>query len=321
MIRGGLRDRVPAGQHRGQHVVAQRRGGGDEARHRYHRLAQSWPQVAGVAVRREHHEFATNRRPLGAHRPAGAIVQDRSGGARSVDGRALFDRSSREPARIRERLHAAPARIVHSGVVAPRADERRDLVSFEEARPAPSLRPLASPFPVEAAPLGAVSALHVARAQRLAFDPVALDELEDEVAAPVAEFEETLSPHRAQGRDDVIGQHLHAARVHLPAVAARASPARLAGVEHHHPPAGPGEMERGRKPRVAGPDHGHVGAVVRIERRALGAGGRGGCPQAVVHRRHRTRFRRSNLQVTHRPSTGSFRSVMRTVAGGSQDLP
>ena len=95
-------------------------------------------------------------------------------------------------------------------------------------------RPLARPFLVEPAPLGSVAALDIARAQRLAVDSIAFDELEDEVAAPVAELQEALAPHRPQGRGDVLGQYLHAARVHLPAVAPRASPARAR--RHRAPP-------------------------------------------------------------------------------------
>ena len=111
-----------------------------------------------------------------------------------MDGRALGDRGAGEPPRIRERLDVPPARVVGPGVVAPRSDERRDLLAFEEARLALPRCPLAGPLLVEAAPPGAVSALHVARTQRLAFDSIALDELEDEIATPIAEFEENAHP-------------------------------------------------------------------------------------------------------------------------------
>ena len=201
----------------------------------------------------------------------------------SVDDRALLHRGAGEPACIGQRLDAATPRIVHPGVVAPGADEVRNLVAFEKLHIASPSRPLARPFPVEATPLGAKSARDIARTQRLAFDGVALHELEDQVATPIAKLEEAFAPHRTQGREDVLGQYLHTARIHLPAVAAGASPARLAGIEHHNPPAGPGEMERGRKPRVACADHHHVGGAVRFERRALGTGRRSGRPQAVWH--------------------------------------
>ena len=64
-----------------------------------------------------------------------------------MNGRALGDCCAGEPPRVGERLDVAPARVVHPGIVAPRTDERRNLVAFEEARLAPPAPPTGAPIP------------------------------------------------------------------------------------------------------------------------------------------------------------------------------
>jgi hypothetical protein len=130
-----------------------------------------------------------------------------------------------------------------------------------------------------------MQALNPGGALRLGCEPVAGDEVEDEIGGAAGEAPETFAALAPEHRLDLVWIVFEAGD-DLPAIASRCAPARRLGIEGDDADSRFGEMQRSREAEIAGADDENVRLEREVERRGRRRGDRGLFPEIGVAARH-----------------------------------
>jgi hypothetical protein len=177
----------------------------------------------------------------------------------------------RQSAAIGQRVHHTAAAVDKAADILGRSGQRGDprpVQGFDRHAILPPGRGALQP---EGQRVRVVRRLHPSGADIVAGDGEAVDEAPYRILRLRAEAVQPGAALRPEG-GLAIGAEMADAGDHLPAVPPGAAMAGRMGLQHHHPRAGIGQVDGGRQPGIACPDHQHIGGHRPAHRRALGRG-------------------------------------------------